>query len=241
MTTTAEAPAEPTAIAGLRAVRQSRTTSGRKPIRKAAPRKATTPAASRADTAAKKGRYVDRIVGAIKSGAALWSVRQPVQAAILIERAEPLALALQRVADEDKRVDAFLGKVSGWFGKSSAWGELAGEVGVTGAAMALSMGVVPAGAPGMAIAFMGGELLDAGLRRASLDRAKADLDIQGIPKEHPEYQEALRQVSAQYYDHFKASIPDPKKPAPAEDPVDVDQDVDETQVVITEPTPAWAP
>lgn len=234
-------PEEPRVLAGLRAVRASRA-GGRRPVRKATtPRKAT---ASRADSAAKRGKYVDRIVGAIKTGCALLSVRAPIQAGILMERAEPIAEALQRVADEDKRVDAFIAKVSGFFGKSTAWGELGGQIGVTGAAMALSAGAVPTGPVGLAIAFIGGELLDAGLHRASLDAATAHLKRLGYDPAAPAQADMLRGVAQEYYEHYKASIPAPgQAPAPADDlehPPATD-DADATQVINgAVPEPAWA-
>ncbi len=214
--TAAEAAAqEPTGLAGLRAIRQSRTGNRRSTARKAAPRKAT----SRADTAAKRGKYSDRIIGAIKTGCALLYGRAPVQAAIIESRAEPWALALDRVAAEDKRVDAFLSKVSGFFGKGSAWGDLAGETMVTASALMISAGVVPTGPVGMAVAFMGGAAVDAGTALAARRLAERDLDAQGVPEDHPDRKAYVDEVSAQYLAQLRAGIQeaaDRHRPQPAD-------------------------
>lgn len=232
--TTEPEPAVSSPLAGLRAVRQERVTTRRKaPARKATPRKATT---SRAEGAAKRGRYADRIVGAIKTGCALLSVRAPVQAAIVMERAQPLADAIERVAAEDKRVDAFLQKVSGFFGKSSAWGELGGEVGVTAAAIAMSVGAVPTGPVGIAMAFIAGEALDAGLWSASRREAEKTLSAQGIGPEQDVYADTLKWATDQHYEHFRATLPQPGQP-PAAEP---DPDVEPETQVIRDPEPAWA-
>lgn len=233
--TTSETPM-PSPLDGLRAVRQSRTTN-RRTAKKATPRKA--PTVSRADGAAKRGKYADRIIGAVKSGCAVLSTRAPVQAAIIMERAEPIALALERVANEDKRVDAFLQKISGFFGKSSAWGELGGELGITTAAIALSVGAVPTGPVGVAVAFIGGELLDAGLRSASLRTAEKDLRRYGVVPGMNNYEETLVAAAEQYYQQYASQVPRPGQ-QPAAEGADDDQDDAEPTQVISEPTPAWA-
>jgi hypothetical protein len=237
--TTPETPMPPSPLDGLRAIRQSRTTTRRAPAKKTAPRKAPA-ATSRADGAAKKGKYVDRIVGAIKSGCAVLSVRAPVQAAIIMERAQPLAEAIEQVANEDKRVDAFIQKVSGFFGKSSAWGNLGGEVGITAAALALSVGAVPTGLPGMAIAFMGGELLDAGLRSAARREAEKDLKRLGLIPGVVNYDATLAEVAESYYRQFSDRVPRPGEQPPPPDVDGGDQGDAEPTQVIGEPEPAWA-
>jgi hypothetical protein len=249
--TTETEPSVASPLGALRAVRQTRTTNRRKPTaRKATPRKATT--TSRADGAAKRGKYADRIVGAIKTGCAVLSTRAPVQAAILMERAQPIAEAIERVAEEDKRVDAFIQKISSFFGKSTAWGELGGEVAVTGAALALSVGAVPAGPVGLAMAFIAGEALEAGLWSASRREAEKSLRAQGVDPSADAYPDTMRWATQQHYDHFKASLPQPgQKPPPADDDQGPpcgycgehhpgeDRHGDETQV-IADPEPAWA-
>jgi hypothetical protein len=230
----------PSPLAGLRAVRQSRATNRRAAPKKAAPRKATT---SRADGAAKKGRYVDRIVGSVKAGCAVLGVRAPVQAAIIESRAEPIALALERVANEDKRVDALLQKISSIFGKGTAWSELAGEGVVLGAALTLSMGVVPPGLPGIAIAFLGGELLDAGLWAAARREAAKDLERFGIVPGVDGYDRAFEDATREFYRSFAERIPKPGT-QPADGDGDQDGDADETPTlgipVPDDERPAWA-
>lgn len=193
----AEAPPAETKdpIAGLRAIRQSRGGARRSTARKATPaKKATT---SRAENAAKRGKYADRIVGAIKSGCAILGVRKPVHAAIIESRADSWAQALDRVAAEDKRVDAFLAKVSGFFGKGSAWGDLGGETMVTASALLIASGAVPVGPVGMAVAFMGGQALDAGLNLAARRLAERDLDANGIGEDHPDRKAWVEQLTGE--------------------------------------------
>jgi hypothetical protein len=230
-----DAPPEPLAVAGLRAVRQARKTTPRR--KTATTRRA--PTSSRADAAAKRGKYVDRIVGAIKTGCAVLSVRAPIQAGIIMERAEPLAEALQRVADEDKRVDAFLSKVSGWFGKSTAWGELGGQVATAGAAVALSVGAVPVGPVGMALAFLGGELLDAGVRRAAVDAAKADLKRAGIVAGDQGYDQTLRDATTHYYQQYSLMVPVPGEAPPVDGDDQGATGQHDQGDPPTEPLPGW--
>lgn len=231
------APVTPSPLAGLRAVRQARQSTKRAAPRKTAPRKA--PATSRADGAAKRGKYADRIIGSIKTGCALLYGRMPVQAGIIEMQAEPIALAIERVATEDKRVDALLQKVSGFFGKSTAWGELGGQAGVLGAALALSVGAVPTGLPGMAIAFLGGELLDVGLRQAARHKATIDLGRYGVDKKSPAYDATRAELSDRYYEALKAGIPVPGQP-PQPENGEHDQAHDEPTQPIADPPPAWA-
>lgn len=239
-TTDQEAPVTPSPLAGLRAVRQARTTNRRNPPKKAAPRKAAT--TSRADGAAKRGRYADRIVASIKSGCAVLGVRAPVQAAIIESRAEPIAQALERVANEDKRVDALLQKISALFGKGTAWSTLAGEGVVLGAALALSAGVVPPGLPGVAVAFLGGELLDAGLWAAARREAAKDLERFGIVPGVDGYDKAFEDATREFYRSLAERIPKPgTQPADGDQDDDGDQDQTGPVSVITQPTvPDWA-
>lgn len=192
-------------LEGMRAVRATRPTTTRRTTRpaKAAPKKQ---APSRAESAAKRGKYADRIVGAIKSGCAILGLRRPVEAAIIETRAESWAAALDRVAAEDKRVDAFLQKVSGFFGKGSAWGDLAGETAITGSALMLSMGAVPTGPVGMAVAFMGGSVVEAGVQRAAQILGERDATAAGYGEGHPERDAAVADLARQHADQLAQEI-----------------------------------
>lgn len=237
MTTPVEEEVEvtPVVVSPLTALKNARAarTTRRPPARKATPRK---PTASRAESAAKRGKYTDRIVGAIKSGAALIGVRNPVRGAIIEARAEPLARALDRVAAEDKRVDAFLTKASGWFGKSSAWGEFGSELGITVSAVVLTTGAIPTGPVGLAVAFLGGSVLNAAIQTAAV-RAADDQIAVSYPGEaaDPEFRAMLIQ---QYVQEYTPRLPQPAdtEPTAPADPYD-DTVVEAVPVVRFDGTP----
>lgn len=227
-TTTEQAPIDPTGgqtavnpLESLRTVRAARKTTARKrtTARKAPVKRA--PAASRAETAAKKGKYADRIVGAIKTGAAVLGTRAPVQARILLDTAEEWGAALDRVAAEDKRVDAFLARVSGIFGKTSAWGDLGAVAAKTGAALALSSGMLPGGPAGLAVAFLGGKLVEESVRSVAYEQAEELLAKNGIgPENDDDYHRLLNAEAAARAEqmirelHERARRPEPQ----ADDP-----------------------
>lgn len=220
MTVDTEAPIDPTGgqtavnpLESLRTVRAARKTTARKrtTARKAAPVKRA--ATSRADSAAKRGKYADRIVGAIKTGCAVWRTRAPLQAEIVMATAEEWGAAIDRVAAEDKRVDAFLARVSGIFGKTSAWGDLGAVATKTGAALALSAGAMPGGPAGMAVAFLGGALVEQAVHTVARDQAAEVLRAQGSDPEAAPHM--LDHIAAQIADqmiremHEKARRPEP--------------------------------
>lgn len=194
-----------TPLAALRATRAARGARRATPPRKAPARKPAT--TSRAEHNAKRGKYADRIVGAIKTGAAWLSIKEPVKAQIIMARAEPLARALDAVAAEDKRVDAFLTRISGFFGKSSAWADLTTEIGVIGAAMTLSTGTMPAGPAGLVIAFVGGECLNQAISAAAVKAADQQI-ADSYPGElvDPVFRAEL---VAQYVDMYTPRPPSP--------------------------------
>lgn len=201
----------------LRRVRAGRPTATR---RKTTTRKAPAPAkratSSRAESAAKRGKYADRIVGGIKSGAAVLYTRKPLQAQILMDTAEEWGAALDRVAAEDKRVDAFLAKVSGWFGKSSAWGDLGAVAAKTGAALAMSAGMLPAGPAGVAVAFLGGALVEQGVRSIAAEEAGKYLISQGLdpddPAQHLVFTQVKDDIARQMLDQIR------ERARPVDDP-----------------------
>lgn len=145
--------------------------------RKAAPRRRTTarktsPAASRNERAAKRGKYADRIAPAVKSGAALLSWKNPVAGKVIALRADAWAASLDAVAAEDPRVDALLQKISGLFGKGGAWGKLGQESALMVGGVMVATGRVPLTGPaGMVLALFAGALVEQATMSVAYDLA----------------------------------------------------------------------
>lgn len=199
-----EATVTPSPLDALRTVRATRGKSVRRPVKRApAPKR---PPVSRADSAAKKGKYADRIAAGIKTGCALLGTRAPLQARLIEAQAQAWGTALDRVAAEDKRVDALLTTVSGWFGKSSAWGELGGVAAVTTASLLLSTGMTPAGPAGIAVVFLGGKALEQGVRQLAVDQASDLLADNGITPDMPDYAANLTALANQLVRDMMAEI-----------------------------------
>jgi hypothetical protein len=143
--------------------------------RKATPRRKTTarkPTVSRNAQAAKRGKYANRIAPAVKSGAALLSWRNPVAGRVIALRADAWAASLDGVAAEDPRVDAFLERVSGWFGKGGAWGDFAKENALMIGGVMVASGNAPMTGPaGMVLAMFAGALVDQATHSVAYDMA----------------------------------------------------------------------
>lgn len=141
------------------------------PRRKTTPRKAT-PAVSRNATAAKRGKYAQRIAPAVKSGAALLSWRNPVAGRVIAMRADAWAASLDGVAAEDPRVDAFLSRVSSWFGKGGAWGDFGKETALMVGGVMVATGSAPMTGPaGMVLAMFAGGLVEQATMTVAYDLA----------------------------------------------------------------------
>lgn len=178
--------------AGSRTTRARKTTTARK----ATPRKATT---SRNDRAASRGKYANRIAPAVKSGAALLSWRNPVAARVITLQADAWAASLDAVAAEDPRVDAFLSRISGWFGKGGAWGEFGKESAMMVGGVIIASGHAPlAGPGGMVLAMFAGGLVEQATTTVAMDIAAAEaidaghVDDMGTPYVNPERLEEIR-------------------------------------------------
>jgi hypothetical protein len=123
--------------------------------------KKTTPAVSRNERAAKRGKYADRIAPAVIGGAALLSWRNPVAGRVIAMRADAWAASIDKVAAEDARVDAFLSRVTGVFGKGGAWGTFGQETALMVGGVMVATGRVPLTGPaGMVIAMFAGALVE---------------------------------------------------------------------------------
>lgn len=179
MTTTPEASAQAPAssespvrlkLAAAAARAGTRTTRARKTTaRKPAPRKAT---ASRNDRAAARGKHSARIAPAVKSGAALLSWRNPIAGRVISLRADAWAASLDAVAAEDPRVDAFLTRISGFFGKGGAWGDFGKETALMVGGVMVATGRVPLTGPGgMVLAMFAGGLVEQATQQVAYDIA----------------------------------------------------------------------
>lgn len=198
----------------LRAAAAKRTTKPRRTsTRRTAP-------VSRNATAARRGKYAPRIVPAIAAGAALLSVRNPVGGAIIARQAEPFAAALDRVAAEDPRVDAFLAKISGVFATGGAWGELGQVTLTTAGAMMLAAGTTPSGPAGMLLAFVAGSLVQEAAKDAAHKLIAANYE-QGFGPDR----DTWPPIDPAHVARVAAELLAPKDPPPP--PEDADEDADE--------------
>lgn len=182
MTTTPEASAQAPAssespvrqkLAAAAARAGTRTTRARKTTaRKPAPRKAT---ASRNDRAAARGKHSARIAPVVKSGAALLSWRNPIAGRVISLQADAWAASLDAVAAEDPRVDAFLTRISSFFGKGGAWGEFGKESALMVGGVMVATGRVPLTGPaGMVLAMFAGGLVEQATAAVAMDIAYAE-------------------------------------------------------------------
>lgn len=152
------------ARAGTRTTRARRTTTARK----AAPRKSV----SRNDRAAARGKHSARIAPAVKSGAMLLSWRNPVAGRVIALQADAWAASLDAVAAEDPRVDAFLTRISGLFGKGGAWGDFGKETALMVGGVMVATGRVPLTGPaGMVLAMFAGGLVEQATTAVAMDVA----------------------------------------------------------------------
>lgn len=158
--------------------------------RKATPRRRTsttrkpTPTTSRNERAAKRGKYADRIAPAVKSGAALLAWRNPVAGRVIELQADAWAASLDRVAAEDPRVDAFLMKISGIFGKSGAWGDFMKENALMAAGVMVATGRAPVTGPAaMVMAMFAGALVDQATNAVAKDQVYVDAYAAGADPE----------------------------------------------------------
>ena len=190
MTTTPEAPAQvpasespvrqKLAAAAARAGARRTTTTRRKPT----PRKTTAATKSRNDRAAARGKHSARIAPMVAAGAALLAWRNPVAGRVISQRAGAWAAALDGVAAEDPRVDAFLTRILGLAGKSGAWGEFGKETALMVGGVMVANGRVPLTGPaGMVLAMFAGGLVEQATMSVAYDlaydegiAAGADLD-----------------------------------------------------------------
>lgn len=218
-----EAPAPTSARARLAAAAAKRTSKST-----TAKRTSTRKPVARNAAAAKRGKYAPRVVGAIRTGAALLSTTRPVHAAIIDRQAEAFAEALDEVAAEDARVAAFLDKVSGALGKGGAWGKLAAVTASTAGALMLASGTVPAGPAGMALAFLAGEVVNGAALDAAEKIARREHEAGGPPPT-PERVAAIA-----------AGLLAPPPPAPAGDELGDELGAGVPTVEERDNRPAWA-
>lgn len=175
MTTPPEASAQTSAESPVRT--KLAAAAARAGARKAAPRrrstaKKTTPTVSRAQRAANRGKYADRIAPAVKSGAMLLAWKNPVAGRVIALRADAWAASLDAVAAEDPRVDAFLSKISGLFGKGGAWGKFGQESALMVGGVMVATGRAPLTGPaGMVLALFAGSLVEQATTAVATDLA----------------------------------------------------------------------
>lgn len=235
MTTTPEASAQAPAssespvrqkLAAAAARAGTRTTTRRKPPA----RKATTPTKSRNDRAAARGKHSARIAPLVKGGASLLAWRNPVAGRVIALRADAWAAALDGVAAEDPRVDAFLTKVSAWFGKGGAWGDLGTETALMVGGVMVATGRAPLTGPaGMVLAMFAGGVVEVATTSVATDLAYAEGIAAGAdPDEFVPSPGRVAEIAKQLHQEradkaaarFVADVPDEDQAddAPADEP-----------------------
>ena len=148
-----------------------------------------------------------QIAGWVHTGASLWFTRNPVKGSVLMHQAATLGPVLETLAEEDARVRSSLEWLVGLFGPAGAWSEAGAWVAQTGAALVLAGGRTPGGLPGMALAMLGGAVVESALAEAAVRLATIEAkSVGGISVVDPARIEDIRA-------HLVASIgaapPDP--------------------------------
>lgn len=237
MTTTPEATAQSSAESPVRsklAAAAAKAGTRRTTTRRRTAAKKTTPSVSRADRAAKRGKYADRIAPAVKAGASLLAWRNPVAAKVITLRADAWAASLDAVAAEDPRVDALLAKISGLFGKGGAWGKFGQESALMVGGVMVASGTAPLTGPaGMVLAMFAGTLVEHATMSVAYDLAwqegiQAGADPEDFVPSAARLAELVAQLTQERMDKAASRLV-------AEDQVAEDQVVDAEEV------PAEAP